>query len=276
MTLYGVDISSHQGIPDFAALKAAGYSFVVDKLTGGDQYVNPLFSAQRAAAASEAGLPFGVFHYDGEPTVHTGTPDAEAAWFLAHLPDPLPPDLFIALDAEERATRDPARYARWWDLVQARTTRKRLLYTFQTFITEIDAALWAPVADAALWYAYYPIDLSTLATRPMPTPPPPWDKRGATIWQYAGDATGIPGVAAPCDLNRFDGTLDDLLTLAAPPNPGFPGARPDGTGPVLNGVDWGGTDIATVEQVAVVVKNTKGVHYERVWRNYGLDPWRIV
>lgn len=278
MTLLGIDVSSHQGAPDYAAIRAAGYSFAVAKLTGGDQYVNPYFPQQMAGARA-VGFPFGIYHYDGEPTIHTGTPDAEAAWLLAHLPSPFPDDVFLALDAEESATRDPTRYARWWQLVTAATRRRKMLYTYHDFITGIPAADWAPMADALLWYALYPSDVADIAARPMPTPPPPWDTAGATIWQYSG-AANVPGVPTPCDLDRFDGSADDLRALALPvaaaaapnPNPGFPGAlQPDGR-TVLNGVDFGGTAVC-VEEVIANVRNAAGERYSRRWVGYQLDPW---
>jgi GH25 family lysozyme M1 (1,4-beta-N-acetylmuramidase) len=281
MVLLGTDLSDHNGVPDFAQLAADGIAFAVIKVTGGDQYVNPLWQQQYAGARA-AGLVVGLYHYDAEPTVHTGSAAAEAAWFVQHLPDPLPPDVFLALDAEEQATRDPVRYRAFLDAVGQATGKRVLFYTYPNFIlgrpTEAQVN-WALVADAPLWYAFYPGDVTAIVTQPMPVAPPPFDKRPPTIWQYSG-RMGLVSEAGTFDMDRFDGALDDLKALGAPvtaqtqpnDNPGFPLAiQPDGR-TVINGVDFGGEAICC-EVLTVQVRNAAGERYTRRWVGYTLEPW---
>lgn len=279
--LLGIDYSSHQQTMNFGAVAGAGYAFATGKVTGGSQYTNEYFGAQ-FTAAGKAGLVRGIYHYDAEPTVATGTATEEAAHFLRNLPDPLPDFTHLALDAEERTTRDVARYLTWLRAVRDATQTTPLFYTFPSFINEASDLPWGDLAEFPLWYAWYPNDISNIAQLQLPSAPAGWPR--VTIWQYSGGAP-VPGTSFPTDLNRFDGTLDDLRALGKPgavttdtqppanDNPGFPGAlQPDGR-TVLNGVDFGGTAV-TVEEVAVQVRNAGGERYTRRWVGYALDAWQ--
>lgn len=269
MSIEGIDISSWNPHIDWGRAAAGGVAFAAVKLTEGVGYVNALHAAQ-ASGARAAGLVVAHYHY-ARPD--ESKPEDEAAYFLGALGQHTPGEpLALDLEVDAPGVDLNAWALTWLERVAAATGVKPLLYTYPNYEQR---DLSAPeLAEFPLWLASYDGDVTPLA---------PW--QAVTVWQYAGDAAGVPGCGDPTDRDRFFGTLEDFKALGTPvvaatpppaPNPGFPGARPDGTGPVLNGVDWGGTDIATVERVAVVVKNTKGVHYERVWRDYGLDPWRIV
>lgn len=281
MMIRGIDVSSHQGQVDWPAVAAAGYAFAIVKATGGDQYANPHF-ADQFAGAQAAGLAVGIYHFDGEPSVHTGTPQEEAAWFLAHLPNPLPAGTLLALDAEETATRDVDRYLAWLKIVQAATGVTPLFYTYPNFINEASGQRWADLSDYPLWYAWYPTNVGDITQKSLPSAPAGWPR--VTIWQYSGGST-VPGTSFPTDLNRFDGSVSDLRALGkagtlttdtTPPandNPGFDHAlQPDGR-TVLNGVDFGGTAV-TVEEVTVQVRNAAGERYTRRWVGYALEPWQ--
>ena len=268
MAILGVDLSSHDGVPDFNAIKAGGYAFVVLKVTGGDQYANPYFPQQYAAARA-AGLLVGLYHYDSEPTVHQGTADQEAANFLAHIPNSLPNGTFIALDAEETVGRDPARYRRWLDLVRQATGRRGLFYSYPDFLSRDPHTDWSPVVEVAdLWFASY--DGSE------PAAPAGWPK--ITIWQRSGGEP-VPGVAVDADVDVLEVSMDDLIALGTPVaadatnlNPGFPGALQPQGNTVLNGVDFGGNAIC-VEAVTVQVRNAEGQRYTRRWVGYHLEDW---
>ena len=58
----GIDISHHQGSPDFRRVKSAGIRFVMLKATEGVDYVDPCFHANIRAAAA-AGIPVGAYHF---------------------------------------------------------------------------------------------------------------------------------------------------------------------------------------------------------------------
>lgn len=210
--LLGIDYSSHQQAVNFGAVAGAGYAFATGKVTGGSQYTNPYFGAQ-FTAAGKAGLVRGIYHYDAEPTVATGTATEEAVHFLRNLPVPLPDWTHLALDAEERATRDVARYLTWLRTVRDATKTTPLFYTYPAFINEASDLPWGDLAEFPLWYAWYPNDISNIAQLQLPSAPAGWPR--VTIWQYSGGAP-VPGTSFPTDLNRFDGTLDELRALGKP------------------------------------------------------------
>ena len=58
----GIDISHHQGSPDFRCVKAAGIRFVMLKATEGVNYTDPCFHTNIKAALA-AGLPVGAYHF---------------------------------------------------------------------------------------------------------------------------------------------------------------------------------------------------------------------
>lgn len=262
MSIEGIDVSSWNPVIDWGAAAGGGIAFALVKLTEGVGYTNPLHAAQ-VAGARAAGVAVGHYHY-ARPD--DSTPEAEADHFLTTLGangagEP------VALDLEVDAPGvDLDAWAlAWLAKVEGALGFPPLLYTYPNYAQRnlSDSRL----GRYPLWWASY-----NAAMAPVPAP---WAT--AAIWQYAGDAPGVPGCANPTDRDRLTGTVDTFTALGiARPNPGFPGTRPDGTGPVINGVDWEGEYITTVEQVSIVVKNTAGVHYERVWRNYGLEPWHIV
>ena len=209
--LYGIDCASGNGIPDGKALAAAGYSFGVVKISGGKSYRNPLAAAQLAALA-DGGLARLVYHYDGEPSIATGTPDEEATNFLGAVAAVDGRGLGYALDAEERATRDPVRYKTWFDRCEAALLRRGLLYTYHDFVTERPDLPWQLVADHGLWFASWPGVRPTGATAPPP-PPAPW--KTVALWQWDGGSSTPPGMASPTDQDVFYGDLGALVSLGA-------------------------------------------------------------
>jgi|GEM_PF-1493298 lysozyme len=60
--LRGIDISHHQGSPDFKRIRAAGIKFVILKATEGVNYTDPCFHTNIKAALA-AGLPAGAYHF---------------------------------------------------------------------------------------------------------------------------------------------------------------------------------------------------------------------
>src|SRR5215471_1898947 len=71
-----IDISAHQGKPDFAAIKAAGIAGIIHKATEGVGYQDPVY-AHNKAAAKAAGLLWGAYHFG------TGSnPQQQAADFI--------------------------------------------------------------------------------------------------------------------------------------------------------------------------------------------------
>lgn len=266
--LRGIDVSSHQPQISWSQVAAAGYSFAVIKITGGDQYVNPIWRKQYDGAR-QAGLAVGFYHYDGEPTVSTGTAAAEAGHFLRNLPSPLPDDVFLCLDAEERPTRDPGRYRDWLVRVRAATGKTPYIYSYPSFIKELAPFVWEPVAEFPLWYASYPARIDPLP--PAPPVPAPWTSY--RFWQYSG-GTSIPGIPNATDANAFYGSVAELTGAAAPP-PAFQHA-PGWLDPIVDTFVWEGAGIITYRKVRVYNDEEKR-WYEREWQaETGYAEWKDV
>lgn len=80
-TVYGIDISNHQGTMDLQRVKAEGFDFIFCKVTEGANYRDPFWPANRDNARA-AGLILAGYHY-----VRTGDPVAQARAFVDHLGD---------------------------------------------------------------------------------------------------------------------------------------------------------------------------------------------
>ncbi|GDY32137.1 lysozyme [Gandjariella thermophila] len=202
----GLDVSSHQGNVDWAAVVAKGAAFAYVKATEGTTYRNPFF-AQQYNGSYQAGLIRGAYHF-ALPNVSDGV--AQANFFVDHgggwSPDgrTLPP----ALDIEYNpygpicyglSQRDMVGWIRAFsDQVHARTGRWPTIYTSTRWWSACTGNLGDFSDTNPLWLARYAADPG-----PMPFD---WDFH--TFWQY-DDAGAFPG-----DQDSFNGSLDRLRALA--------------------------------------------------------------
>lgn len=205
MTVIGVDVSQYQREPDFAACASAGYSFAIAKATEGAGWTDKTF-ARNWQAIRAAGLIRGAYHF-GRPA---SDPIKQADHF-AKVMGPLGPgDLPPALDLEAHDDLKPLALVEWTiaflEHIEAITGRWPMLYTGPGF--------WQrrlkPAGDAALKLTSWPYWTAQYHERPEPDARP-WARW--TIWQHSGHGK-VPGFSGDVDLNRFNGTLDDLRTLA--------------------------------------------------------------
>jgi len=107
----GLDVSTYQGYPDFAKVKAAGWSFIIHKLTEGHTFKDPK-AARNIPAAKAAGMHVGVYHFMRAQT--EADADREATFFMQTMKPFLPLDMPVALDVEgftftDSFTRDTLR-----------------------------------------------------------------------------------------------------------------------------------------------------------------------
>ncbi|OZC60038.1 hypothetical protein CH276_18860 [Rhodococcus sp. 06-470-2] len=94
MTLYGIDVSNHQGNFDFAAAKREGFVFASHKVTEGDGYKDPYWPRAREQMAEHFPGLFGGYVFCRKAS----HPEREADLLLAHLGDPKVP---VQLDYED-------------------------------------------------------------------------------------------------------------------------------------------------------------------------------
>lgn len=222
MTAYlqGIDVSKHQGNVDFKAVAASGMRFAICKCTEGENYVDKF--RENWAKLLDLGADTilrGAYHFARpSSTGGSGDGEAEARDFCAELKAVggyhegcLPP----ALDFEEYSDSDATENIPWIQsfvrVVEAELGRSPMIYTGAN-VWRYEAGNTAKFANLPLWQVYY----SRTAQQPTAMPWATW-----TFWQWSGGGSyayygpvpGIPGQGI-CDVNRFNGTEDELRQLA--------------------------------------------------------------
>jgi GH25 family lysozyme M1 (1,4-beta-N-acetylmuramidase) len=230
--IQGIDISKHQGNVDFSAVAASGMRFAIVKCTEGENYVDPKFRENWAKLLDlgSSTILRGAYHFARpSSTGGSGDGEAEAMDFCAELKTVggyedgcLPP----ALDFEEYSESDAHDNIPWIEsfvrVVEAELGRSPMIYTGSN-VWRYEVGNTDKFVSLPLWQVYY----SRTAQQPPSMPWPTW-----TFWQWSGGGSyayygpvpGIPG-SGVCDVNRFNGTEDQLLQLAmmgSPPMPTFP------------------------------------------------------
>ena len=192
--LRGIDISHHQGSPDFKRIRAAGIKFVILKATEGVNYTDPCFHTNIKAALA-AGLPAGAYHF------LRATPlDRQISDFLAAIkPYKL---ICLAIDVENPSagsmeisglgkTGITDRIITIYKAIRAAGyTCPVYVYSSKSwFGTYIDTAR-CKAAGLRIWLAWY-----TNAT------PASTDRSSlCDIWQYCSDGR-VDGIAGNVDCN---------------------------------------------------------------------------
>ena len=207
--LLGIDVSHYNGVISWKAVAAAGIAFAYAKATESVGVSDKRFAANWAGM-KQAGLPRGAYHF-----FHPAKPvQAQAAKFIAAVGALAPGDLPPMLDLEETsaakdewdgvplAERVPLAL-QWLQIVEQALGRKPIVYTRRGFVQQ-KLGNAAALTTYPLWVAHY-----TKALKPAL--PPGWNTW--TIWQYS-DSGAVAGITGKVDMNRFQGTLADLLALA--------------------------------------------------------------
>jgi lysozyme len=203
MTLTGIDISKWNGEWDASKAKAAGASFVFIKASQAT-FMDPKFLANWQKAKN-VGLLQSAYHY-----MDYSKPVRDSAYFFATILSNYPGDLPPVVDYEQARTDNNANAARAYlreflEILRARG-HKPIIYTSSGF--------WAIYGDKNSYWTGFPLWLAQYTTAAKPTVPLPWTRW--TFWQYSAKGTGATyGTESfNVDMNRFDGTMDDLDALA--------------------------------------------------------------
>ncbi len=184
--------------------------------------------------AKAAGLLVGPYHY----AIWSRTPQVEADYFLQYaLPyiraGYLPP----VLDLENK-DNDPGFIVgatsvcdwgrQWIARVKEVTGVDALVYVSSAYTSSFGGCFSSPLPK--LWVANYCRDASdeisctaypcnnilTTAQPPYHSGQiPPWPYNGWTFWQYCSNGS-VPGIGGNCDLNVFNGTMEQLQALVIP------------------------------------------------------------
>ena len=207
--LVGPDVSSHQKLVDWAAVKQAGASFAFAKASGGAWYTNPYFEAAWSGTKA-VGLPRGAYHYafesTGQPFPGPG-PEVEARFFCdTVLPLGLTRGDMLVLDIEEGPGPLGAWALRWAQAVESIVGFPPLIYTTASFANSHGFGDVPDLANYGLWLAAWQSDPPTAI-------PAPWS--AYPFWQFT-DSAQIPGVPGYVDANVFTSTPDELPRWGMP------------------------------------------------------------
>lgn len=223
----GIDISKHQGSVDMSKVAAAGMRFVICKATEGVTYTDPkFFESWRdlvkmgpTAPGQPDRLYRGAYHF-ARPDNNPGRAGGEAegknfASVLKQVSGFGTGAFCLALDFEKRIDDVAGNIAfirGWLHVVEQELGRRPWIYAgpniWNFSLGDSDAFI-----DYPLWIPRYSNTLTKPPRMPKSSTAREWPW---TLWQWSGGgdgATPLPGVGV-VDMNRFNGTEDDLAAFA--------------------------------------------------------------
>ena len=189
----GIDVSHHQGVIDWPAVKNAGTQFVYIKATEGADFKDADFGRNWKGSAGVV-IPHGAYHFF---TLGTSG-SSQAANFISVVPvepEALPPAIdleFSGYNLRRRPSRDE--FARelsvFYDAIVARYQKVPVIYTAYNFRNDYLKSM--PVER--LW-------IREIFTKPR-LGSAPW-----TFWQFSARGK-VPGISTPADLDVFNGNAE--------------------------------------------------------------------
>ncbi|MFC6884840.1 glycoside hydrolase family 25 protein [Actinomadura yumaensis] len=208
MPVYGVDVASYQGEPNWSKVRGAGIRFAFSKVTESTDYVNPTWPHNRSGMLGLGGgfLP-GAYHF-----LHGGNGAAQARYFLSKAGDVS--GLMVALDVE--ASGANAATARdWVREFKDRTGGHPVIGYFPRWYWERTGEPDLTFFDS-VWQSHYVSGTGSPSSLYAKVPSSWWAPFGGeaiSILQYSSSAT-VSGISGRCDVNAYRRTLDDLRALA--------------------------------------------------------------
>ena len=203
-TVKGIDVSYYQGTIDWARVRADGVEFAFSRISDGLNTIDSKFAANWAGSKA-AGVLRGAYQYF-RPSQDAL---AQADLFLEKLgplgADDLPPVIDVEADGGLSPSQVAAKVRIWIDRVEAATGRRPIIYTgFYFWRDSVGSADFLP---SPLWHAQY-------TTAACPNIAAPWTDWA--LWQFT-DSGRVAGITGNVDVNRFNGTREQLLALTGEP-----------------------------------------------------------
>lgn len=196
----GVDVSHYDGAIDWAKARGAGKRFAIMKATESTGYVDPTFKTNWKDARAQ-GLFVGAYHFFRA----NADPIQQADHFLQTTGMPGAGDLPLVADVETADGESGAvismRVKQFLDALQMKTGRTPMIYTSPGFF---GGTMGNPQGfeKYLLWDAHWQVN--------CPNVPGSW--KNWTFWQYS-DKGMVAGINSLVDLDRFNGSIADLMTL---------------------------------------------------------------
>lgn len=208
MTIYGVDVASYQGNPNWSSVYSAGIRFGFSKVTESTSYVNPTWSHNRAGMLGLGdGFLGGAYHF-----LHGGSGAAQARYFLSKAGDVS--DLAVALDVEASGA-DAATSRDFVAEFKAKTGGHPVIGYFPRWYWEAHGRPDLSFFDT-IWQSAYVNGNGSPSALYAKVSSAAWATFGnepVSILQFSSSGT-VPGIPGQCDVNAYRGSLDDLRALA--------------------------------------------------------------
>jgi lysozyme len=198
-TVPGIDVSYHNDAIDWPAVRDAGVRFAFIRVSDGLNVDDPMFETYWSDAHRVGVLRGAYQFFRPEQSVEAQADRMIDA--LANDSGELPPVIDVEVDGGKRPAEIAKRVREWIARVRDKVGIDPIVYTGPVFWR--DKAGGADVGSP-LWVAHY--------TTACPTVPAPWT--AWTYWQHT-ETGSVPGIEGAVDLDRFAGTIDDLLELTA-------------------------------------------------------------
>ncbi len=200
-TLFGIDVSRFQGTIDWDQVKGHNVVYAWIQISRSLTDVDAKFEFNWSEA-KRVGILRGAYQrFQPNESV-----SGQANLFLEKLGEPQPGDLPPLLDVEDHDGMTPAQIQaavqEWMDIVEPVVGVKPIIYTGYYFWKDY-VANTAAFNDHPLWIANY--------SATCPLIPNAWSRW--TVHQYSSTYQ-MPGITAnTVDVNKFNGTMEDLLAL---------------------------------------------------------------
>lgn len=199
-TVEGIDVSVWQGAVNWQAVKNAGISFGIARVSYGtslDTWFDDNWNGMKAVGLIRGAYQFWLPDQD---------PIAQADVMIAAMGTLGPGDLPPVVDVEDTGGLGPAalsqRLGQWISHVESKTGRKPIIYTGKYFWQ--DNVKSSSFGDYPLWIPNYSFNCPNL-------PDNYWNNW--MFFQYT-DKGQVSGVSGNVDRNKFNGTLADLQAFA--------------------------------------------------------------
>jgi lysozyme len=197
-----IDLSHHNTLTETSFLEAAaaGIQGCLHKITEGTWYLDGTY-AERQEWARAAGVWWGAYHFG-----RSGDAVGQAHYFLEQVQPT--PDTLLVLDWEtcpSDVSMSRAEAEAFVEVIAQDTGRYPGVYSGMSFCGDALTGLTATdtvLSQCWLWLARY--------SETPPEVPPVWPTW--SMWQYTQEGR-VPGIAGPCDRDRFNGDLDGLRRL---------------------------------------------------------------
>jgi lysozyme len=198
----GIDVSHNNATVDWKSVAASAISFAFAKATEGTTFQDPQFNANYTAMKNN-GITRGAYHFFHPNT--DALAQAENFLKLVHAlgPGDLPPALDIEVNDNKTASAIITSVQQWMDAVRTALDCTPIIYT--------SASFWNANLGGTSQFAAHRLWVAHFTSNPQPNIPTGFPSY--KIWQFT-EHGAVTGIGGKVDLNRFNGTPDELKTMA--------------------------------------------------------------